>query len=619
MADKKKKVADKKENTTKLENTSTKKETVKKKSSVKSKTNSSKKTVSAKSSSRSKKEVKIASSKDKKDLVDMNLTPKTNNTKAVKAKEKAVAKSRQANKKEVNARKKKREETRIIPVDKILEAQRKAELEAAKQAKNKQKQQEKAASKKLADNSKKDKKIKVAKKKNKKSDTKVKKIRKIRFNGKSISSLLVSDKMRKIYIGIVIFCIVVLLLEGIYFLIIRDRLHPRSTYYDSLNSLTLDNTDIVAVGSSNFKNSKYNDYPDGLEKAKLVKYDKSGNIIFEKMYDKGINSTFNAVVEVEDGYIAVGSYEKDKNQSNDGLRDALIVKYDKDGKIIWEKDFTSLSNSKFNKVVEVEDGYIVIGQSIYADMEMGNATEGGGVIIKYSKDGEIIWKSFHGGTKSASFNGIVVVDSNFYVVGRDGTDFGNIVKYSSNGEYQWHKNYRYTDTFGLSDIVYSNGKLYVVGSKEMFDHEVTDDDKRNTTNTDALLIRYNLDGDIEFEKTFGGSSYERYNSIMAYHNNLFAIGSSSSSDSGLKIFTDGEKTAGILVKYDLDGNIERKNVYGGSNQDNLTDIVTDNSNLYITAYTNSRDGNIIVGKDNGKDYYGRLIKVDSRLRVLFLK
>lgn len=615
MADKKKPEIKKKTGTEKKETIRTNTEKVKKtNTTIKNKNVSSKKTVKSKSPSNSRKP-KTTSIQNKENKVTVEPKLESIKTKENKAKKKAIEKSRQANKKEVSAKKKKREETRIIPVDKILEAQKKAELEVAKQTKVKEKHQEKSASKKIAMKPTKQNNRKVTKKKTKKLD----KNRNNSKNRKNIFSLLTSPKMKKVYIGIVIFCIVVLIIEGIYFLMIRDRIHPRPTYYDSLNALTLDKTDIVAVGSSNFKNSKYNDYTKGLEKAKLVKYDKSGNIIFEKMYNNGINSTFNAIMEVEDGYVAVGSYEKDEDQAKDNLRDALIVKYDKDGKVIWEKDFTSLSNSKFNKVIEVEDGYIVIGQSIYADMEMGNSTEGGGVIIKYSKDGEILWKSFHGGTKSASFNGITVVDGNFYVVGRDGTDFGNIVKYSSNGEYQWHKNYRYTDTFGLSDIVYSNNKLYAVGSKEIFDQEVTDDDKRNTTNTDALLIRYNLDGEIEFEKTFGGSSYERYNSIMAYHDNLFAIGSSSSSDSGLKIFTDGKKTAGVLVKYDLEGNIERKNVYGGSNQDNLTDIVTDNSNLYITAYTNSKDGNIIIDKDNGKDYYGRLIKVDSRLRVLFLK
>lgn len=614
MADKKKQVVNEKISTKNKNNSSATKQQLNKSNTVKKKQAiSSKKTAVSKSQNNTKKVVNEASIKIKKKNESTQSVTKSNKTKESKAKTKAIEKSRQANKKEISAKKKKREETRIIPVDKILEAQRNAELETLKKTKQKEEAKLKPASTK-----------KIDKSQNNKRRTNPQKNSKKKVNSKNkpkidISTLFKSPKIKNIYMGIAIFCIVVLVIEGLYFLIIRNRFNSNVTYYDSLNSLTLDKTDIVAVGSSNFKKSKYNDYTKGLEKAKLVKYDKYGEIIFEKIYEKGINSTFNAITEVEDGYIAVGSYEKDEDQARDGLRDALIVKYDKEGKIIWDKDFTSLSNSRFNKVIEVEDGYVVIGQSIYANMEMGNSTEGGGVIVKYNKDGEIIWKSFHGGTKSASFNGITIVDGNFYVVGRDGTDFGNIVKYSSNGEYQWHRNYRYTDNLGLSDIVYSNGKLYAVGSKEIFEQEVTDDDKRNTTNTDALLIRYNLEGEIEFEKTFGGSSYERYNSIMAYHNNLFAIGSSSSNDSGLKIFTNGEKTTGILVKYDLDGNIERKNIYGGSNQDNLTDIVTDNSNLYMTAYTNSKDGNIITGKDNGKDYYGRLIKVDSRMRVLFLK
>ena len=605
MANSKKQVA-KKIDTKKKDNVVSKSNGKKNNTSNKGKTVSLNKATKTKNSSKN--NVKVATTNtNKKKLEEIKLVP-VKKTKEEKAKEKAKEKSRQANKKDVSAKKKKREATRVIPVDKILEAQKKAEKEAVKQNKIKEKEKLKQESTKSVDKKKKTKKLNLIKKKTNNKKKKVK-----------LSSVLASDKMKKVYMYIVLACLIILLLEGIYFLVLRDRLNPKPVSYDALNSVTLDGTDIVAVGSSFFKNSKFNKYTDEVEKAKLVKYDQTGEIIFEKKYKKGIASTFSSVIEVDDGYVAVGSYEKDKQQAKDGLRDALIVKYDKEGKILWEKTFTSLSNSKFNKVVEVNDGYVVIGQSIFATMEMGNSTEGGGVIIKYSKDGEVLWTKFHGGTKSASFNGITIVDGNFYIVGRDGTDFGNIIKYSSNGEYQWHKNYRYTDTLGLSDIVYSNGKLYAVGSKEIFDHEVTDDDKRNTTNTDALLIRYNLDGEIELEKTFGGSSYERYNSVMAYHNNLFAIGSSSSSDSGLKIFTDGEKTAGILVKYDLNGNIERKNVLGGSNQDNLTDIVTDNSNLYITSYTNSKDGNIITSKDNGKDYFGRLIKLDSRMRILFLK
>lgn len=601
---------------------STKKETNTKKSPAKVSVTTEKKKVSSNKTSNSKKTSKTNSTKSSKSIKVKSKTTSSNkqnleNTMTLsklnldeKKKAKAKEKSRQANLKshEVSAKKRKREATRIIPVDKILEAQRQAELLAQRKIieENEKKTNPKKA--KVKD---------LIHKKVTKSNNSVKKPRKkISFSFKDFKNY---TKLKKIYIIIIMLCVLLLLAEGIYYLIIRNYIESKNVYYDSLNSLTLDGADIVAVGSSNFKNSRYNKYTNGLEKAKLVKYDKNYNILLEKMYNNGINSTFNSIIEVDDGYVVVGSYEKDEEQRNNNLRTALIVKYDKDGKVVWEHDFSSLSNTQFTKVTAVSDGYIAIGQSIYANMEMGNSENGGGVIVKYSPDGEMLWKKFHGGTKSASFNGITIVDDNIYVVGRDGTDFGNIVKYNSNGDYQWHKNYRYTDTLGLSDIVYSNGKLYAVGAKEIFDHEVGDDDTRKTTNTDALLICYDLDGNIVFERTFGGSSYDRYNSIMAYHNDLFAIGSSSSSDSGLKIFTDGDKTSGILVKYDTDGNIERKTVYGGSNQDNLTDIVTDNSNLYITGYTNSKDGNIITSKDNGKDYFGRLIKVDSRLRLIYTK
>jgi len=120
-------------------------------------------------------------------------------------------------------------------------------------------------------------------------------------------------------------------------------------------------------------------------------------------------------------------------------------------------------------------------------------------------------------------------------------------------------------------------------------------------------------------RVFGGSNQERYNALIIYGKYAYVVGSSNSMDSGLKIFTDGKKKTGILIKYDLDGDIERKGTYGGSNNDMITDIVTDNSNLYITCFTNSKDGNILTEFDNGKDSFGKVVKVDARLRTLFIK
>lgn len=427
---------------------------------------------------------------------------------------------------------------------------------------------------------------------------------------KSASSFLSFITTKRI-IHLVIFIVLsFLLVYGVYFLFFRQDKVVSLDSYDSLNSLILDGTDIVAVGSSNFRYSDSVDYTGGNEQAKVIKYNKKGEVLFETAFTEGILSKYYSIVLTDDGYVTVGSYEMDQD---DRVNIGLIVFYDKDGNIVWKNELVTHGDTIFYDVDTVSDGYIVVGQSL-SDQDLEN----GAVIVKYSKSGSLVWKKYFGNTDSTAFKGVEVAKDRIYAVGLDQKDMGILTCFQLDGQYSWHKEYLYTDDLGLSDIYYFKNNLYVVGGKKVLDSELVDEE-RNTSNTDALLLKYSLEGDLLFEKTFGGSNLEHYNSLTAYGNNLYVVGYSNSTDSGLKIFTDGVKKAGIFVKYDLDGEMEKKTVYGGSNDDNLTGIVTDNSNLYITGYSNSKDGNLLSSHENGRDYFGKLVKVDSRLRVLFIK
>ena len=427
---------------------------------------------------------------------------------------------------------------------------------------------------------------------------------------KSASSFLSFITTKRI-IHLVIFIVLsFLLVYGVYFLFFRQDKVVSLDSYDSLNSLILDGTDIVAVGSSNFRYSDSVDYTGGNEQAKVIKYNKKGEVLFETAFTEGILSKYYSIVLTDDGYVTVGSYEIDQD---DRVNIGLIVFYDKEGNIVWKNELVTHGDTIFYDVDTVSDGYIVVGQSL-SDQDLEN----GAVIVKYSKSGSLVWKKYFGNTDSTAFKGVEVAKDRIYAVGLDQKDMGILACFQLDGQYSWHKEYLYTDDLGLSDIYYFKNNLYVVGGKKVLDSELVDEE-RNTSNTDALLLKYSLEGDLLFEKTFGGSNLEHYNSLTAYGNNLYVVGYSNSTDSGLKIFTDGVKKAGIFVKYDLDGEMEKKTVYGGSNDDNLTGIVTDNSNLYITGYSNSKDGNLLSSHENGRDYFGKLVKVDSRLRVLFIK
>lgn len=423
----------------------------------------------------------------------------------------------------------------------------------------------------------------------------------------------------KIIIILAIICVLVLGIEGVYLLLNRNNNNSNVVYNDVFNSTAVDGNKFVVAGASDFHYSKLNSENENT-RGRLIKYDLNGKVLFEVIYEKGLSSSFNYVLNVWDGYIVVGTGIFSKEEKEAGGKEAFIIKYDKKGEIIWEKFCKPLTDSSFNKVIEVSDGFIAIGQSIYANMELGNDPNGGGIIVKYDKDGNELWRSFHGGTKSGNFNDIVQVGKDFYVVGKDGADAANIVKFNSKGEYQWHKNYKYTDSFGFGGMIYYNNSLYVVGSKKVLPEDVGDEDDRSTPNTDAVLVRYDLNGNVLFEKSYGGSSYERFNSIAVFENDIYVVGHFCSKDAGLKSTTpDNEKMTGFLIRYDLDGNILKKEVFGGSNNDNLKNIYSDGVSIYITGYSNSKDGNINNNNSNGKDYFGILLKLNSKLKILIKK
>ena len=577
----------KKSKNTSTKNTSAKKTTTKKKTTVtsaKKNTNSSQKTKTQ--SNQTKNSKNISSKTDKK--------PKTTATKA----KKVVPKKQELSEKPKEA---------IQQVEKIKETQQQRKTtnifnKISSQCKNIGNRFLKLFSRPKTE---KKKKVEKVTKSQKKKDEK--------------QVPILTKKTKKIFLIIMSICILILVLEGIFVLIFYVQRKNQNTYYDSLNGLDLDGSNMVAVGSSDFYYSKYNGYTKGTTRAKIIKYDADGKILFEKMYEKGLQTTFNSIITVSDGYVVVGTGIFSEEEQKNEAKEAMIIKFDKEGNILWEKFYQVITDTSFNKVIKTSDGYVAIGQSIYANMEMGNHTTGGGIIVKYDLNGNEVWHNNHGGTKSGNFNDIIEVGGNFYVVGKDATDSANLIKYNQNGEYQWHKNYSYTDGIGFTGITYLDNALYVVGSKKILPEGTGDDDDRSTTNTDALLVKYDLDGNVQEEKTFGGSNYERYNSILTYINELYVIGHTTSKDAGIKVETDGERMTGILVRYDKAGNILKKEVFGGSGNDNLTGIITDGVSIYMTGYSNSKNGNITTSKDNGKDYFGKVIKIDFKFRELIVK
>ena len=444
--------------------------------------------------------------------------------------------------------------------------------------------------------------------------------------------------MKKVVKIFLIICLSIVIIELISMYIIHLKRDNENVFIDTLNSINLYDNYYIASGSSNFKYSHYNsmktyeykDLDNSLKKvykeqAKLVKYDEELNVVFESTFDSSYDSCFNDAI-VYDNYIyAVGNYVYDESQINLKTKDGLLAKYDLDGKIIWSKNYQVLGDTKFKKVIAVEDGIIVVGQSIYENMEIGNHPTGGGIIVKYDFDGNILWINNFGGNKSGIFNDIIKLDDGYICVGKDALNYGMIVKFSLNGERIWTKNYENTDQIGMNSVKLKDNKLYIAGSFNSSKEK--DSEGKSLYQYDAAIFVYDLDGNLLDIYSIGGNDLDRFNSVITLDKSIIAIGYTMSKDIKINNLNYNDKMSeGMIVEFSYDGKIINKEVYSGQKNETLNDIILSSpskenlinktNNYIVVGYTNSKRG---IFNGNNKDYFSKLIKYDDRLSIIIEK
>lgn len=405
-----------------------------------------------------------------------------------------------------------------------------------------------------------------------------------------------SSRFKKISLIIVFVCIFILLVDAIYFFSYR-RYNNDKVYFDLINAFDFNDSNYVTVGSNN-DNSK------GLEKAKISKYNSKKVKIWEKIYNYGYNSSFLSVKIDGEDIVAVGSYESNKKEHKDSVRSALFVKYDKDGNLVFDKKFQELGDSKFTNIYIVDDGYFVVGQSIYENMTLGYSENGGAFLIKYNKEGEVVWKKNYGGSKSGIYYNLVYHNDYIYAVGKNYAKVGILSKYDKDGNLILTKEYQFTDTLGFTDIAISDDSIIVVGSKNI------DDDRFST---DSLIVKYDLDCNYISEVTYHDKDINRFNKlIIDSFGNIVAIGTVAKYDDQKSSDTNNVfQYDGVIAKYRSDLKMIDIEIYGDNNDinDYFTDIKYISDRYLVSGYSSY--------KEDG--YMSKFITYSNALKVLEVK
>ena len=271
--------------------------------------------------------------------------------------------------------------------------------------------------------------------------------------------------------------------------------------------------------------------------------------------------------------------------------------------IEWQKCLGSTADDYANAIVQTFDnGYAVIGTT--ADSSNGDVTGTHGYgdlwLAKLSSSGSLQWEKAVGGSRTEIGSCVrQTADSGYIVCGysesNDGDVSGNhgsfdywVVKLSSSGNIQWQRSYGGSlDEYANSIRQTSDGGYIIVGTGGSTDGDVTGSVYRG-----YWVVKISPLGDIQWQKSFGGNLGGTANSVAQTIDSGYILAGVTESNIGDAADNHGLQDSWI-VKLSSAGNVQWKRCYGGSGNDEAHSIIQTIDGGYLFAgYSNSTDGDV---------------------------
>lgn len=184
-------------------------------------------------------------------------------------------------------------------------------------------------------------------------------------------------------------------------------------------------------------------------------------------------------------------------------------------------------------------------------------------------------------------------------------------KMNEKGDLEWQKSYGGTGSDLLQRIQLTNdGGFILVGTSNSPKGEHKKEDSRGQE--DIWVLKLDAKGVEEWQKTIGGSSQEMVQSVSQTADGGYIIGASSASElSGEKETTSRGAMDYWIIKLDKKGKIEWQQTYGGLYNDFLKSIEQTHEGGYIVGgYSNSPESGDKTNRNYGiGDYW--ILKLDK--------
>ncbi|MCL2032123.1 MAG: hypothetical protein FWG96_02475 [Methanomassiliicoccaceae archaeon] len=284
------------------------------------------------------------------------------------------------------------------------------------------------------------------------------------------------------------------------------------------------------------------------------------------------------------------------------------------GDVSWASNYGGTNLDIFSDVTATTDGgCIAVGYSSSAlsgpGWSVGNNGSIDALIMKFDSAGNVLWASNYGGTGTDTFASVTAtIDGGFVAVGNSQSPFsgsgwsvGNngwadliIFKFDSAGNVLWANNYGGTNSDYFSDVTATaDGGCVAVGSSDST-FSGSGWSVGNNGWADLIIFKFDSAGNVQWASNYGGTDGDEFSGVTATTDGgCVAVGNSNSTFSGSGWSVGNNGLADLIIfKFDSAGNVQWASNYGGTNGDSFGRVTatTDGGCIVIGHSTSAFSG-----------------------------
>ncbi len=333
-------------------------------------------------------------------------------------------------------------------------------------------------------------------------------------------------------------------------------------------------------------------------------------IEWERSYGGSWSECVYGIVPTHDGgYVLAGNSNSTDGQvtGNHGYDDIWVFKIDSIGELIWQRSIGGSLGEFANSIRATPDsGFVLVATASSDNFEVrDNHGKSDMLVVKLTKDGEIAWKRALGGDRSESGNAIqLTADGGYIVAGGTYSEYGQVsgnhggydfwlVKLTAEGEIEWQKCFGGSgDEIAFSILQTQDNGYIVAGTTTSKDGDVSE----NNGKKDYWIVKLNEELEIEWERSFGGQRNDYPEEVVQAADGGFVVAGYAQSHSGDIV----DHRYGVnywVVKLSAEGDSLWTKCLGGSGDDEAYSMQPTADGAYIIAgYTGAPSS--YIGKTN---------------------